>query len=733
MKFWQPLRKYASLIIVIGFAIWAAWYARQHAESLAILGNLSIWWVILLLGLAILKLTTMGLFTKVIMASLEISLDFPEWFGLSAMTSMGNYLSPFRGGAAIRGVYLKTKHNLPYTLFLSTLSSLYVLSFSTNAVIGLLAMTALWLGLGITNPILTFSLAACLLLPVALFVVVRWTPRLPGRWAEGLNRVIEGWGFIAARPGAMIKLIALSILNASVTLLMIHFSFAALGTNLPLVKSLIISTLFLVSAMIPITPAGLGVAEMILVLTSQTLGMTDTLSILSAGLNRSAMLASSLLLGPLFGYLLSKRTEAKTSSEEKGGELGIAIIGTTLSGNKGAAAMLLSGVENISKLVHNPQFKVFSIYPQEDRQVNRDERIKIVSAKPLALLMAVPLAFLWWMLAQLDLSPGLLRRNRILETLDRSSLLIDMSGISFSDGRGIVLAYNTACILPALLLGKPVMKYSQALGPFESFLNRLLAKILLPRLEVIAARGEITQAYLQELGLSNVRLCADAAFALDDTKNPIEFQQLVQTLNRSKERKVVGIAASSVVRAYCRRMDIDYCQVLADFANRIMAARNYDVWLIAHAMRRTRKGGRTSDVDTCQTIYDLIKDKSHCRLLSKDYSPTVLRAIIENCDYFIASRFHAMVSALVKGVPMLVTAWSHKYREVLLMFGLENWVLSHRHLTATSLLERFEALLKDENEIRAQMAQYLPHVVHSSRQNAQLAASLLNTLGRTQD
>lgn len=320
MKTLRALRKYAPLLIVIGFLTWAALYAYRHSEDLALLSNLSAGWLALLFGLAILKLLVMGLFTKVIQGSLEIRLDFLEWFGLSAMTSMGNYLSPFRGGAAIRGVYLKTKHGLPYSLFLSTLAILYVLSFSTNAIIGLLAMVALWLCFGVTNPMLTLFLTACLSLPVTFFVVVRRLPRLPGRWAESINQVVEGWQIIAAHPGTLVTLIALSAVNAGTTLLMIHFSFAAFGKDLPLVKSLIVSTLFLISAMIPVTPAGLGIAEMMLVLASQTLGVKGVLSILSAGLNRSAMIAASLMLGPLFSYILSKRPSSSALAEREGWE-----------------------------------------------------------------------------------------------------------------------------------------------------------------------------------------------------------------------------------------------------------------------------------------------------------------------------------------------------------------------------------------------------------------------------
>jgi colanic acid/amylovoran biosynthesis protein len=404
----------------------------------------------------------------------------------------------------------------------------------------------------------------------------------------------------------------------------------------------------------------------------------------------------------------------------------VAIIGVTLSGNKGAASMLQSGVENISRLVENSRFNVLSIYPEEDRKSNRDRCVKIVPAKPLALLIAVPLAFLWWVLVRLHLPPSILRRNRILATLERSDLLIDMGGISFSDGRGVVLAYNAACILPALLLGKPVMKYAQAMGPFRTLLNRQVAKVLLPRLAVIAARGETTRGYLQELGLTNVVLCADAAFALDaDDTVALETSQAIQAWDLFEGKKLVGIAASSVVRAYCQRRDIDYCQIVADFADQITTSGNYGVSLIAHAVRQSKKGGRTSDVDTCLTIYERMKNKQHCQLVIEDLPPSILRAIIGHCDYFIASRFHAMVSALAKGVPTLVTAWSHKYREVLAMFDMEEWTIGYQALTTASLLGRFETLVRHEDEVRTRIARHLPDVMRSSRQNARLTASLL--------
>ena len=386
--------------------------------------------------------------------------------------------------------------------------------------------------------------------------------------------------------------------------------------------------------------------------------------------------------------------------------------------------MLQAGLDLIPAYVNDIHFNVLSIYPGADRRLNRDDRVDVVPARPWQLMLMTPLALVG------RVFPPALKLMPALRALKRSDLLIDMGGISFVDGRGgMILAYNVACILPALILGKKVLKYSQALGPFHTPLNRLAARLVLPRLAVNVARGAKTLEHTQELGLTNVELCADAAFAMLE-RQTAETEHALAALSRFDGRRVVGLAASSVVREYADQQGIDYCQVLAEFIDQV-TAEGYGVWLIAHAVRKSRKGGRTSDVETCEAIYDLVQHKSLCQMVTEDYSPSTLRTIIGQCDFFVASRLHAMVSSLAKGVPTLVTSWSHKYREVLDMFELGEWTVNHRSLTSEELLDGFHQLVEQENEVRARIAQHLPEVIASSRRNAEIAGRLLESVPRS--
>jgi len=304
----RTVRKSVSLLLVLAFAAWGAVYLYQHPENLTVLGNISAGSLVTLAWLALLKLAAMGMFTWINLDALGIRLGLGEWYGLSAMTALGNYLIAFRGGAAIRGVYLKSKYNFPYSLFLSTVASLYLLTFPTNAFLGLLALTGVYRWLGISQPALVLFLLACILGPAGFLILIRWVPRFSGHWTSKLNLVIEGWKVLTAKPTTVVKLILASVFNSLVTVLMIHFSFHALGVELPLVQSGVLGILYLISAMVPITPAGMGLAEAALVLASGAFGLDSTLNILAAGLNRSVMLVVSLLLGPIFTLILSRRS-----------------------------------------------------------------------------------------------------------------------------------------------------------------------------------------------------------------------------------------------------------------------------------------------------------------------------------------------------------------------------------------------------------------------------------------
>lgn len=316
------------MLVIVG---WGASYVTRHPAEVTAIRCLSIGRLSLLFVLSVAKLVSMGLFTWIIVWSLGIELRFVEWFGLSAVSAMGNYLTPFRAGAAARAVYLKSRHDLSYSLFLSSLSILYVLTLSTNAALGVLASLGLYFWVGFFDEMVFLVFLCLLVVPVTLLVLISKIPlgsKSLGRKAramlqqglaghtllsgasrsliEMLIGIVKGWRIVASDRGTPGRLLAASVLNASVTLLMIHFSFTAFETDLSLLESLVLSSLFMISSMIPITPSGLGVAELVVVLASRGFSESSSVSVLAVALSRTVMVVSSLVWGGVFSYAMGQ-------------------------------------------------------------------------------------------------------------------------------------------------------------------------------------------------------------------------------------------------------------------------------------------------------------------------------------------------------------------------------------------------------------------------------------------
>jgi len=406
----------------------------------------------------------------------------------------------------------------------------------------------------------------------------------------------------------------------------------------------------------------------------------------------------------------------------------ITILAANFAGNKGAAAMLQSSIKNLSEHLGDVKYQLLSVYPKEDREQNTYSNLKVVSCKPEEIIfIAFPLAILCRILGWIPPIRRLLLKNGILKAVDASDLILDEAGISFVDSRGFIMnTYNFICMAVPLLMGKKVIKYSQALGPFKGFWNRFLAKIVLPRVKRIGARGAITKSHLDELGLKNVVLCADGAFLMPDDENEAKRVHDIIAGDDLYNSQVVSISISSVVEKYCEKASIDYKGIMGRFIDYLIDEKGYGVLIIANAARKGSAGRKNNDLHVWQAVYELVRNKERCRWYNDEFTPEAIREFIGLSRLMVASRFHAMIGALYKKVPVLLVGWSHKYKEVLDMFHLGQNAIDYKKLDLDKLIEAFNEFESRQDEIRGNIEKHLDEVKKSSYRNIQLVLDELD-------
>lgn len=401
----------------------------------------------------------------------------------------------------------------------------------------------------------------------------------------------------------------------------------------------------------------------------------------------------------------------------------VTVIGSALSGNKGASAMLESSIQTLGERLPGVRFTLLSMYPAEDRKQNRYPNLDIVAANPKQLGVTInTLALLYRILP--PLRPLLRRSSKAIRALASSQVLLDQGGITFTDGREKFLLYNVASILPALNVGTPVFKCAQAVGPFTNPVNRRAAKLFLPKASTLVTRGSITHGFAEQLGLKNLYAGADYAFSLElDGTEEAESAKHFE-LGFFDEGTVVGLSPSVVLQKKVDERGGDYAGQMVAFIDAMTDA-GRKVLLVPHSVRTGTDKTHNNDLPLCREIFRRVKAKDSVLFLDRELDSQVLRYLIGRCDFFVASRFHAMVSSLAMSVPTLVIGWSHKYKEVLEMFELEDWAFGHDKLEPAYLLERFEQLVASKDEVAGKLAANLPTVKQRSVAQADLIAELV--------
>ena len=404
----------------------------------------------------------------------------------------------------------------------------------------------------------------------------------------------------------------------------------------------------------------------------------------------------------------------------------IAIIGGTIWGNRGAEAMLVSTIGRIRQDFPDAEFNVFSYYPDQDRNLISDPNIHIHNATPLSLVFNHFLGALIRRLFNfLRIKARALRCLTIANTLEASDLLLDIGGITFSDGREKFLPFNILTIWPAMILGTPVVKLAQAVGPFEHTINRALARYFLVRCKHVFVRGESSACHITRLNLPpnktspavDIAFLYQPAFSLS-CENTSRVSTVHERIRQEKDngKKIVIISPSILIDRKLAKDGIDYAGMLLSTVSQLDTNRCFFV-IMPNATREGSLKHHNNDIliiDRIQQRFDNSLDPSLQKaavFINFDINTSAIRSLIDQADLLITSRYHAMISGLALAIPTIVIGWGHKYQETMMAFGQSQYVLNTSQAEFDLAGLAIHAL-DHSAQIRKELQRHLPDITH---------------------
>ncbi len=304
------MKKYSwfiKLIVLTSLIVLALFYLINNIEEIQQISIVHPFYFAPIIILTVLFLISNGLISKLILERQGINLSFTEWFGLSVIGSMTNYLTPFRGGLLTNAVYLKKTHNYSYGKFISILGSTYVLIFMVNSLSGLLSLLWFYFNNGVFS--ISLFLVFLLLFLFCLFLLI-FPLKLPKThsisYLQKVLNVINNLLYLRKSKRLLFQLICLSIINVIIVSLVNYFEFVMIGVELSIEKSIMLSVFSTYSLLLSITPGGLGVKESFMVYSGWVLSVPIASVAVISVVDRLITFVPTLLLGLFYSHKLMR-------------------------------------------------------------------------------------------------------------------------------------------------------------------------------------------------------------------------------------------------------------------------------------------------------------------------------------------------------------------------------------------------------------------------------------------
>lgn len=226
---------------------------------------------------------------RILYTSLGYSVPAGSLYVIQAKQTILNYL-PFKAGTIYAACALKMRHQIAVSHFTAVFATQNALTLGVTLLAAALAMSWSTTAEVQSWPVVTVLAALGLLSLAVLFLRIPTFIKLPERLQNVVKRIHEGMLQFRRKPD---RLLATTLLRLVAVILMawrFQLLYTVAGESVTFAVALVISASVLVSLLIAITPAGLGIREALLGVTSGLLAAPPAVAVIASMLERILVL-----------------------------------------------------------------------------------------------------------------------------------------------------------------------------------------------------------------------------------------------------------------------------------------------------------------------------------------------------------------------------------------------------------------------------------------------------------
>lgn len=398
----------------------------------------------------------------------------------------------------------------------------------------------------------------------------------------------------------------------------------------------------------------------------------------------------------------------------------ILLIGAPISRNVGGPSLLEATRLVLERALPGSRYAFVSPLV-EDLSLANQYGMKIMTTVPIKNLILAALVG-----RALGITIGTPTVRRVLQAYTEADLVIDIWGIGFSDAiaKRTFQSYlfSGGRFLVGKILGKPVVKYTADLGPFESRWNRFFSRFYFNHtVDLILARSETTKKRLVELGVKTpIIVCPDTAFLL-----PSEHSSFSLRLAEERAyRPIVGFSVSHMAGRQARDKE-RYIKLMAELADYVAEVTGGKLVFLPNELS---SDPALDDRYFTNCVLSKMKKRDETVVAPVEaLTARQFKGVIAQCDAVIASRYHTIVAALSQAIPVLAIGWHAKYEGVMELVAQEEFVCHVRSMSADELKAKFDKLWSLRDEIRSTITSALRAIQERIMHGALEVAHLVRT------